>query len=212
MSAWGYYDDENDDVVMEFSTIIDEDVYNEINPPAEKFGTNVSHFIESSDSEKFGPSVSHFIESSDSKISYQALTEKIRSYIRENKERTEKIFIRHILRIMNDETDEYRYKTVIGIALTLAKMMANVEIQCQPFNGIPPASNLNLVLDKNFPEKITDIAINCIQKTIKEWQDEMPSKDGKKRIAALKQELYLFSDGKLGEKGDIIQNNFNLID
>lgn len=180
MGIWGYYDDENDDSVMEFNRIIDEEIYDAIDPS--------------------------------STMSYEILTiEKIRQFILEDKARTEKIFMKHINRIINDKTNADRYKNVIGVALILAKMIANEEIQCQPLQGIPPGFNLDFVINDKFPEKIIDIVINCIQGTIKEWNCKASCDDNSKRLIALNQELYLFSRGTLGLKGQVIPNNFQVL-
>lgn len=176
MGAWGFYDDENDDSIMEFMQIVDQEIYDAINPPKD--------------------------------MSYEELTEKIRQYILQNKLRTEKIFMKHINRIRSDTNDEYRHKTVIGILLMLAKMMANVKMQNQPLYGIPPASNMDFILVPNFPDKLKETAIECLNITIAEWNSEPENDMRTKRLTALAQELYLFSEGKLGKKGTVIQNNF----
>ena len=143
-----------------------------------------------------------------SKMSYDVLIKKIRLCILEDKSKTEQIFIKHINSIMNDTTNKDRHKTIIGVALTLAKIMANVEIQIQPYQQTPPKSNMDFILEDNFPEKIAEITIDCIQKLIKGWKTVQSSEERSKRLIALNQELYLFSKCKLGIKGRVIQNSF----
>ena len=139
-------------------------------------------------------------------MSYEDLVKKLRSYVTEDKSRTEQIFMKDIDRILVDKLNKDKHKTIVGIALTLAKLMANVQIQIQPHQGTPPKPNMDFVLDVNYPEKIAEVAINCIQIIITAWKEVKSCKERLKRLVALNQELYIFSRGKLGTKGTVVQN------
>lgn len=96
---------------------------------------------------------------------------------------------------------------IVGCAVSLAKLMNDKNIQVQPLYGIPPESNLCCDLPKDFPGEICEIVEKSIYYLLKNKNVNIYS-DEKERIDALNQELYLFTRGQKGYRGEIIQNSF----
>lgn len=93
---------------------------------------------------------------------------------------------------------------LIGIGIFIAKILNKDEIQVQPLYGIPPRSSLPSKLPSDFPKNIREMIIKEIKYALSGGIVE-------KRKAALEQELYLFSLGKEGKRGSILQNSFEKI-
>lgn len=91
---------------------------------------------------------------------------------------------------------------LIGIGIFIAKILNKDEIQVQPLHGIPPPSSLPSKLPSDFPKNIREMII-------KEIKYALGGKIVEKRKVALEQELYLFSLGKEGKRGSILQNSFS---
>lgn len=94
-----------------------------------------------------------------------------------------------------------------GICLMLTKLVNEKPVQYQPLYGIPPPSDTAINLPENFPEKLREYIIECIESELTMiseggWKDDIA------RQKALNHELYIFSRGKSGSNTPKIKNSF----